>query len=68
MVILHDINTVDGLIDRVFMYNPEAKRRGHLLKGKIYKCGVPYFRSQEEAQVNGQEEPKGYILELWGTD
>lgn len=24
MVILHDINTVDGLIDRVFMYNPEA--------------------------------------------
>jgi GTP pyrophosphokinase len=40
MVILHDINTLDGLIDRVFMYNPEANadllRRAYAFSNEMH--------------------------------
>ena len=40
MVTLHDINTVDGLIDRVFMYNPEANadllRRAYAFSNEMH--------------------------------
>jgi GTP pyrophosphokinase len=40
MVVLHDINTVDGLIDRVIMYNPEANvdllRRAYAFSNEMH--------------------------------
>lgn len=53
MVILHDINTVDGLIDRVFMYNPEANadllRRAYAFSNEMHykqkrKAGNRYIQ------------------------
>ena len=53
MVILHDINTLDGLIDRVFMYNPEANadllRRAYAFSNEMHykqkrKAGDRYIQ------------------------
>ncbi len=52
MVVLRDINTVDGLIDRVFSYNPEANtdllRRAYAFSNEAHykqkrKGGSPYI-------------------------
>lgn len=52
MVVLRDINTVDGLIDKVFSYNPEANadllRRAYAFSNEAHykqkrKTGSPYI-------------------------
>ncbi len=50
MVVLNEINTIDGLIDKVFSYNPEAE--GNLLKRAYsFSCEAHFKQKRKDGEA-----------------